>query len=76
MSKKVEQTEETQQPDYVKELLEKGTVMITAESRNSLYKKAETLVGMIPAGTKWTRGIVEHDNECTTFTQIYSVIKN
>lgn len=65
-----------EQPDFVKELMEKGSVTLTAESRDSLYEKAATMVGLIPQGTKWTRSIVDHDVECTVFTQTYSLIKN
>lgn len=76
MSKKTENTEQTHQTDFVKELMEKGSVTLTAESRDALYEQAATLVGLIPQGTKWTRSIVDHDVECTVFTQTYSLIKN
>ena len=76
MSKKTENTEQTKQPDFVKELLEKGSVTLTAESRDDIYQMGDDLLMAIPQGTKWTRGIVEHDVECTVFTQTYSLIKN
>lgn len=57
------------------ELLKNGTQTLVADSREAIYEKAKQLVGMIPEGVNWTRGIVEHDAECTEFTQTYILIK-
>ena len=76
MGKKNEITEQAQQPSYIDELLKNGTVTLSAESRDALYEQSATLVGLIPQGTKWTRSIVDHDVECTVFSQTYSIIKD
>ena len=65
MSKKTENTEQTQQPDFVRELLEKGTAMLTANTRDELAK----MVNDIPADVKYGAGAVGYSPE----TGLYSL---
>lgn len=58
----------------IDKLLAKGTLTIKADSRESIYAQADALVESMPAGTKWTRTIVEHN--AGQFTQTYSIIKD
>lgn len=58
----------------IEKLLAEGTLTLTAESRADIYEKAEALVAAIPAGTKWTRNIVEYN--AGIFTQTYNIIKD
>jgi hypothetical protein len=58
----------------VEELLANGQLTLTAASREDIYKEAEALVAAIPAGTKWTRNIVEFCEG--TFKQDYFIIKD
>lgn len=75
MSKTKDKTidQQNEQNAALAELLTDGSTTLTADSRQALYKEAETLVGMIPKDVKWTRTIVIHDG--TTFTQIYQILK-
>lgn len=57
----------------LEQLIEEGKTIIEGESREEVYQKAEALVAAIPAGTKWTRSIVEHNQG--QFSQTYSLIK-
>lgn len=63
-----------QQPAYIDVLLKKGSVTLTSDSRESIYKDAEELVSKIPQDVKWTRGAVEHHEGI--FTQTYETIKD
>ena len=58
MSKKIE-TEQTQQPDFVKELLENGTVTLTAKTREELTE----MVNEIPADCSYGAGAVGQDRD-------------
>lgn len=62
MSKKIE-TEQTQQPDFVKELLEKGTVTITSLTRENF----DAMLKEIPADVKYGAGAVGRDRETGVF---------
>lgn len=64
MSKKTETTEQTQQPDFVKELLEKGSVTITSLTRDDF----EAMLKDIPEGVKYGAGAVGRDRETGVFT--------
>ena len=59
MSKKTENTEQTQQPDFVKELLENGTTTITAKTREELTE----MVNEIPADCSYGAGAVGQDRD-------------
>ena len=63
MSKKIE-TEQTQQPDFVKELLEKGTVTITSLTREDF----DAMLKEIPADVKYGAGAVGYDMDRGVFT--------
>ena len=58
----------------IEKLLADGTLTLTANSREDIYKQAEALVASIPKGTKWTRNIVEHN--AGNFKQTYYIIKD
>ena len=62
MSKKIE-TEQTQQPDFVKELLENGTTTITAKTREELIE----MVNTIPADCSYGTGAVGQDRDTGLF---------
>ena len=62
MSKKIE-TEQTQQPDFVKELLEKGTVTITSLTRENF----DAMLKEIPADVKYGAGAFGRDRETGVF---------
>lgn len=64
MSKKTETTEQTQQPDFVKELLEKGSVTITSLTREDF----DTMLKEIPSDVKYGAGAVGRDRETGVFT--------
>lgn len=70
MSKKKAQ----QQKPSLDELLEKGNITLTADSRKAVYEMGETLVGSIPEDVRWTRTAVEYNGEA--FTQTYTLIQN
>ena len=63
MSKKIE-TEQTQHPDFVKELLENGTVTITSLTREDFDARLKE----IPADVKYGAGAVGRDREKGVFT--------
>ena len=52
MSKKTTNTEETQQPSYVEDLLKNGTAVLTAKTRYELNE----MINEIPAETKYGVG--------------------
>ena len=64
MSKTKNETEKTQQPDFVKELLENGTTILTAKTRDELAE----LVNNIPADVKYGAGAVGHNHETGLFS--------
>lgn len=53
-----------QQPDFVKELLEKGTVTITSLTREDF----DAMLKEIPADVKYGAGAVGRDRETGVFT--------
>ena len=69
MSKKTET-----KGNAIDKLLADGTLTLTADSREKIYEQSNTLVAAIPNGTKWTRGIVEHN--AGIFKQTYFIIKD
>ena len=60
--------------DTIDELLQNGTLTLSANSREEIYAKSEELVAAIPDGVQWSRSIVFFDGQ-KTFTQSYSIIK-
>ena len=58
----------------IDKLLANGTLTLTADSREKIYEQSNALVAAIPNGTKWTRGIVEHN--AGIFKQTYFIIKD
>ena len=64
MSKTKNETDKTQQPDFVKELLENGTTILTAKTREDLA----TMVNNIPANVKYGAGAVGHNHETGLFS--------
>ena len=55
------------------ELLESGSVTLTADTRKDVYVLSEALSAAIPADVKWTRNVVFFDGR--QFTQMFSIIK-
>ena len=64
MSKTKNETEKTQQSDFVKELLENGTTILTAKTRDELAE----MVNNIPADVKYGAGAVGHNHETGLFS--------
>ena len=64
MSKKTTNTEETQQPSYVEELLKNGTAVLTAKTRDELAE----MVNDIPANVRYGAGAVGFNPETGAFT--------
>ena len=64
MSKTKNETEKTQQPDFVKELLDNGTTILTAKTRDEVAE----LVNNIPADVKYGAGAVGHNHETGLFS--------
>ena len=55
------------------ELLESGSVTLTAGTRKDVYVLSEALSAAIPADVKWTRNLAFFDGR--QFTQMYSITK-
>lgn len=55
---------ETQQPDYVRELLENGRVVLHAKTREDIAE----MVNAIPADTRYGAGAVERNREDGTYS--------
>ena len=55
---------ETQQPDYVRELLENGRVVLHAKTREEIAE----MVNAIPADTRYGAGAVERNREDGTYS--------
>ena len=64
MSKTKNETETTQQPNFVKELLENGTTILTAKTREDLA----TMVNNISSDVKYGAGAVGHNHETGLFS--------
>ena len=64
MSKKTNETTETQQPSYIEELLKNGTAVLTAKTRDELAE----MVNDIPADVRYAAGAVGHNPETGAFT--------
>ena len=55
---------ETQQPDYVRELLENGRAVLHAKTREEIAD----MVNAIPAATRYGAGAVERNREDGTYS--------
>ena len=55
---------ETQQPDYVRKLLENGRVVLHAKTREEIAE----MVNAIPADTRYGAGAVERNREDGTYS--------
>lgn len=64
MSKKTTNTEETQQPAFVEELLKNGTAILTAKTRDELAE----MVNDIPADCSYGAGAVGFNPETGAFS--------
>ena len=64
MSKKTTNTEETQQPAFVEELLKNGTAVLTAKTREELAE----MVNDIPADVKYGAGAVGKNPDTGLFS--------
>ena len=57
------------------ELLGKGSVTLTAKSREEIYSQSQALVDSLPAGTKWTRTICQYHPDTFSFEQTVTISK-
>ena len=57
----------------VNELLEKGELTLTADSKQALFELAEELTASIPEGTAWSRSMYECKDG--VFMQHYKILK-
>lgn len=57
------------------ELLSKGSVTLTAKSREEIYSQCQALVDSLPEGTKWTRTICQYHQDTFSFEQTVSITK-
>ena len=64
MSKKSQTTEETKQPAFVEELLNNGTTILTAKTRDELAE----MVNTIPADCRYMAGAVGFNPETGDFS--------
>ena len=62
---------QTQQPPFVKELLENGTVTLTALSRDEF----DAMLKDIPADVKYGAGAVGRDRESGVFSLRLDIVK-
>ena len=72
MKKKNDAPAESCSPAFVKELLEKGTAILTAKTRDELAD----LVNDIPANVKYGAGAVGFNHETGDFTLRVDIINN
>lgn len=72
MSKKTTETTETQQPDYVAELLLNGTVTLTANTREELAE----MVDNIPAECHYGAGAVGKNPDTGLFSLRLDITNN
>ena len=70
MSKKKVNQPKTQDPDYVSELLEKGTVTLTAKTREELAEMTDS----IPASCRYGAGAIGKNRETGLFTLRIDII--
>ena len=57
------------------ELLSKGSVTLTAKTREEIYDQSQTLVESLPEGTKWTRTICQYHPDTFSFEQTVTITK-
>lgn len=57
------------------ELLKKGSVTLTAKSRQEIYDQSNMLVDSLPKETKWTRTICSYRPETLDYVQTISITK-
>lgn len=57
------------------ELLGKGSVTLTAKSREEIYSQSQALVDSLPEGTRWTRTICQYHPDTFSFEQTVTISK-
>jgi hypothetical protein len=72
MKKKNDAPAESCSPAFVKELLEKGTAILTAKTRDELAE----MVNNIPADVRYGAGAVGFNHETGDFTLRVDIINN
>jgi hypothetical protein len=72
MNKTTEQRADNQQPEFVKNLIEKGTTTLSAPTREALAE----MVGNLPAECKYMVGAVGRTQDGSTYTLQVDIIKN
>lgn len=60
--------------EAVQELLNNGTVTLTATTREEIYDHAQQLVDSLPQGTKWKRTIVQYHPDTFDYEQTFTLI--
>ena len=72
MKKKNDAPAESCSPAFIEELLEKGTAILTAKTRDELAE----IVNDIPADVRYAVGAVGHNPETGDFTLRVDIINN
>ncbi len=57
------------------ELLSKGSVTLTAKSREEIYSQSQALVDSLPEGTEWTRTICQYHPDTFSYEQKVTITK-
>ena len=57
------------------ELLSKGSVTLTAKSREEIYSQSQALVDSLPEGTTWTRTICQYHPDTFSYEQKVTITK-
>ena len=72
MSKTIESEKSVSQPDFVTELIEKGTVLITAPTKDELT----SMISNIPSECKYMVGAIGRSSDGSSYTLQVDTIKN
>lgn len=59
----------------IDELLKKGSVTLTAKTRQEIYDQSAELTATITEGVKWTRTITHYNPETFEFEQTITIKK-
>ena len=59
----------------VDDLLKKGSVTLTAKTRQEIYDQSDALVDSLPEGTHWTRTMCQYKPDTFNFVQTITITK-
>ena len=59
----------------VDDLLKKGSVTLTAKTRQEIYDQSDALVDSLPEGTNWTRTMCQYKPDTFNFVQTITITK-